>query len=408
MRYGSLFSGIGGLEHPTIRPEFFCERDEAAQRVLRATYRDIPIWDDVTRLQTARVDCVAGGWPCQDLTVAGRMRGIHAERSGLFFEMVRYAKRCQAKTVIGENVPNLLRIRGGRDFRVVIDTLVEAGFRWVSWRTLDAREFGLPQSRRRVIIVASVEKDTAWSLHRTIVASDRVRGSRTPDPGANGNRAYGFYWTGGLGRSLCLAEGVVPPLKVGSSTSKGTSPVAVFSAGEVRKLSAAAGLQLQGFKASAAFDGHIEGDVFRMAGNAVPRPLGQFALQCATWGKSVDICPRDASSIPASGVFASGRMWRLDHELRFSFAPLGSFLDHGCRVLSPQASAGLLTRVIRSSRRIPVGMFDALYTRSRTRTSLIGTTINSFDVLDRQLDAGAYRDWLMSEGDEPELDRETA
>ena len=69
---------------------------------LAAQYPDRIIHNDVLELRQTRVDCVAGGWPCQDLTVAGRMGGIHAPRSRLFFEMVQFARRCGAKTVIGE------------------------------------------------------------------------------------------------------------------------------------------------------------------------------------------------------------------------------------------------------------------------------------------------------------------
>lgn len=338
------------------------------------------------------VDCVVGGWPCQDLTVAGKMQGIHATRSGLFFEMVRYAQRCGAETLIGENVPNLLRNRRGEDFRVVLETLAEAGYRWVSWRTLDAREFGLPQSRRRVIIVASRSREIALGLHRTIRSSDRFR-----FPGgavAQGRKTYGFYWTGGLGRSLCLAEGVVPALKVGSSTSKGTSPVAVFVDGVVRKLSAEAGLRLQGFFKTDAFAGHIEGDIFRMAGNAVPRPIGRFAVGSATLGKEVNVELRSSSIIPASGLSDGSDLFSIDHQAIFDYAPLDLFVDDECRPLSPQASAGLLARVIRAGRPLPPEVFDSLYATSRTRTRLIGTKINSFEILDSKLDALAYREWI--------------
>lgn len=396
MRYASLFSGIGGLEHPTIRPVFFCEKDPAAQRVLTSTFPNTELRTDVATLDPLPLDCVVGGWPCQDITVAGRMSGIRGERSGLFFDMVRYATRCGAHTVIGENVPNLLRIRKGRDFRCVLDTLVGAGFPFVSWRCLDAREFGLPQSRRRVVIVASTEAAVAWSLHRAIRDNDRFRlnGRRKSQIGAT---CYGFYWTGGLARSLCLGDGIVPPLKVGSSTSKGTSPVAVFFDGRVRKLSASAGLRLQGFSPGPAFDGHIEGDVFRMAGNAVPRPMGHFALQCATMDPhEVRAVGKPSKGIPESGVRQDDGIWQVEHTPTFKHEPLELFLDEDCRELSPQASAGLLTRVIRAKRRIPVDVFDALYAKSRVRTRLIGTKINSFDVLDDELDASAYRSWLLA------------
>ena len=388
----SLFSGIGGLEHSTVRPEFYCESDEAARHILTAQHPGAVIHDDVRGLRAVPVDCVVGGWPCQDLTVAGKMKGIHATRSGLFFEMVGYANRCGAATFIGENVPNLLRNRRGEDFRVVLTSLAEAGYGWIAWRTLDAREFGLPQSRRRVIIVASREREVAFRLHRPIRARDRCKVSDENETRVR--KTYGFYWTGGLGRSLCLAEGVVPALKVGSSTSKGTSPVAVFIDGAVRKLSAEAGLRLQGFFRTEAFSGQIEGDVFRMAGNAVPRPIGSFALGSATLSREAEVDLHPSLTVSPSGLFDGSNLFRVDHEPVFDYAALQTFVDDDCRLLSPQASAGLLARVIRAGRPLPTEVFDALYARSRTRTRLIGTKVNSFEILDSTLDALGYREWI--------------
>ena len=239
----------------------------------------------------------------------------------------------------------------------MIASLMDAGFRWVAWRTLDAREFGLPQSRRRVIIVASRERDIALALHRKIRAADRLKTRSAPKRPPQ--KTYGFYWTGGLGRSLCIAEGVVPALKVGSSTSKGTSPVAVFADGTVRKLGAVAGLRLQGFFYTRPFEGHIEGDVFRMAGNAVPRPIGSFALGSVTWGGETDVTMLPSGHC-ASGVSSKSEMFSVEHTSAFRYFPLELFVDDSCRTLSPQASAGLLARVIRASRPLPVEVFDAL------------------------------------------------
>ena len=79
---GSLFSGIGGLE-ATSSPELMCELDPEAAAVLRHQYPEVPVYSDVRSLDPVAVDVVAGGWPCQDLSIAGKQAGLEGARSGL-------------------------------------------------------------------------------------------------------------------------------------------------------------------------------------------------------------------------------------------------------------------------------------------------------------------------------------
>lgn len=95
-------------------------------------------------------DVVAGGWPCQDISVAGLQEGLRGERSGLFFEMLRIAEEAAAHTLIAENVPHLLRMDNGKAFELAIRSLEDADYPFVSWRTLNAREFGLPHASARL------------------------------------------------------------------------------------------------------------------------------------------------------------------------------------------------------------------------------------------------------------------
>jgi len=393
MRYVSLFTGIGGLEHREIAPVMMCESDPASREVLARLYGPKEIWPDVRSFPRMAVDVVAGGWPCQDITIAGRMRGLDGHRSGLFFDMVRVAQRCSARTLVAENVPNLLGNRKGRDFKTVLDELHGVGYRWVAWRVIDSREFGLPQARRRLFIVASRSRGVALSLHRPVSDEWMVR---APAAGSRRRPIYGFYWTGGERRSLCLSRGFIPALKVGSSTSKGTSPVGVFVDGVVRKLTPVECLRLQGFWDSKPFDGHILGDVFRMAGNAVAKPVGEFVMggvaEDSDAGATIEMRPCEA--VPECGISDRGRTREVPNAPRLVSCSLGGFLERGVEPLSPQASAGLLTRVIRAGRWIPPEMFDALYRRSRTRTSLIGTRINSFEILDNEMRPLEFRSWL--------------
>jgi DNA (cytosine-5)-methyltransferase 1 len=102
------------------------------------------------------VDLLCGGFPCQDLSVAGQRRGLQAgERSSLFFEFARVADELvpAGGWILIENVPGLLSSQGGRDFALVLATLAELGFHDLAWRVLDSRHFGVPQRRRRVFIV---------------------------------------------------------------------------------------------------------------------------------------------------------------------------------------------------------------------------------------------------------------
>ena len=98
------------------------------------------------------VDLITAGWPCQDLSVAGKRAGLAGERSGLFREVCRVADAVRPRWLLLENVPGLLSSHAGRDFAAVLGALDDLGFD-AEWRVLDAQHFGVPQRRRRVYIV---------------------------------------------------------------------------------------------------------------------------------------------------------------------------------------------------------------------------------------------------------------
>ena len=117
-------------------------------------------WPDVARrgdIETdtvglERVDLICGGFPCQDLSVAGGRAGLAGERSSLFFEFARILLALKPKWCLIENVPGLLHSQHGRDFATVLDKLAGIGY-GVAWRVLDSQHFGVPQRRRRVYII---------------------------------------------------------------------------------------------------------------------------------------------------------------------------------------------------------------------------------------------------------------
>lgn len=153
-----LFSGIGGfslgLERTGgFRTVAFCEVDKYCQRVLRKHWPDVPIHDDVRLLNAAslveRIDVVCGGFPCQDISTAGKGAGLNGARSGLWFEMFRIIAETRPSYVIVENVA-ALRSRG---LDVVLGCLASIGYD-AEWHCIPAAAVGAPHRRDRVWIVA--------------------------------------------------------------------------------------------------------------------------------------------------------------------------------------------------------------------------------------------------------------
>ena len=162
MKMLDLFSGIGGFSLAMHRAGFetvaFSEVEPFPLRVLAERF-DAPNLGDVTKVDAeevrerfGRVDVICGGFPCQDLSVAGKRAGLAGGRSGLFWEIIRLTRGLQPAWLVLENVPGLLSSDNGRDMRGVVSALDELGY-GVAWRCLDAQHFGVPQRRNRLFFV---------------------------------------------------------------------------------------------------------------------------------------------------------------------------------------------------------------------------------------------------------------
>jgi DNA (cytosine-5)-methyltransferase 1 len=161
LRVLSLFAGIGGFDLGLERTGgfktvAFCEIEPFAQRVLAKHWPGVPCYDDVRTLTAERlgadgisVDVIAGGFPCQDISVAGRGAGIGGERSGLWGEYARLVGELRPAYVIVENVAALL----GRGLGTVLGDLAALGFD-AEWHCIPASAVGAPHRRDRVWIVA--------------------------------------------------------------------------------------------------------------------------------------------------------------------------------------------------------------------------------------------------------------
>lgn len=166
MECGSLFTGIGGFdlgfELAGIKCVWQAEVDKFANQVLEERFPNTRRYNDVKEItaDTPAVDVITGGFPCQDVSVAGKRAGFKGERSSLWFEFYRIISELKPEWVVIENVTGLLSSHGGRDFATVIQGLGELGY-FVAWRVLDSKHFGVAQRRRRVFIVGSLGHEGA-------------------------------------------------------------------------------------------------------------------------------------------------------------------------------------------------------------------------------------------------------
>lgn len=158
----SFFSGIGGLdlglERAGFSIRFHCEVKAFCQDILRQHWPNLPIHSDIRDLDEADIpeaEVWAAGFPCQDLSLArmGPRSGLRGSQSGLFHEFMRLVRGRTPRAIVLENVHGLLSSDGGRDFTVVLKALDELGY-GVGWRVLNSKDFGVPQQRRRVYIIA--------------------------------------------------------------------------------------------------------------------------------------------------------------------------------------------------------------------------------------------------------------
>jgi DNA (cytosine-5)-methyltransferase 1 len=184
-----LFSGIGGfslgLERAGMRTVAFCEIEPYCRAVLKNHWPNVPCYDDVRTLTADRLradgivpDVICGGFPCQDISEAGKLGGIEAERSGLWSEYGRVICEFRPNYVIVENVADLL-LRG---IERVLGDLASLGYdAW--WSCLRACDLGAPHIRDRIWLVAypkgcEAGREAAANCHREFAASRAHQGAQ--------------------------------------------------------------------------------------------------------------------------------------------------------------------------------------------------------------------------------------
>jgi DNA (cytosine-5)-methyltransferase 1 len=345
LRVAGLFAGIGGielgLEESGCSTELLCEWWEPAQAVLSERFAGVPLVGDVRELrELPDVDLVTAGFPCTDLSQAGRTKGITGEASGLVGEVFRLLKTQRVPLLMLENVRNMLVLDKGKAMRFLVEELEALGYSW-AYRLVDSRFTGVPQRRQRVIFIASLDIDP-----RTVLFEDDAG---EPDASYFRDDVFGFYWTEGV-RGLGWAQDAVPTLK-GGSTIGIPSPPAIWNpvGSPGRRVITPTILeseQLQGFPmnwtAPANEVSMQKGTRWKLVGNAVTvgvsRWVGQRLLNPGT-ARPEGALIVEGERWPTAAYGSNGKVWSVDMSLWPTREPYVHLSDLVSLELAPPLSA---------------------------------------------------------------------
>ena len=379
-----LFAGIGGIElgleragHECLQ---LCELDPAAVAVLRASFvrnrrlgrteGDLPIERDVRDVARRNLippgtELLAAGFPCQDLSQAGKTAGIDGSESGLVRSVLEILRRRDIPWVLLENVPFMLQLARGRALDFLLTELESLHYSW-AYRVVDTRAFGLPQRRQRVLIVATKEGDP-----RDVLLADDGAVFEPEPKGWNRDVACGFYWTEGV-RGLGWAVDAIPTLKGGSTIGIPSPPAIILPNGDLIKPSIWDAERLQGFRKNWTKPAGTVGRAsfrWKLVGNAVSVPVAKWLGKCLAEPRNAMIrnvrelgytrpWPDVAWNVGDGRFTGAVSRWpQVPRRKRH----LADFLRDSSEPLSRKATAGFYYRATeKSSLRFPAGFLNAV------------------------------------------------
>lgn len=374
MKVLGVFAGVGGMEYGLGQAmhttSALCEIDPACRAVLARRFPGVECAQDVRDLMIpSEIDLVAAGFPCQDLSQAGRCAGLAGEQSGLVHVLLDNVDALPSSQrpafVLLENVSFLLRIGGGAPMREILSRLgEELGYRW-AYRVVDTRSFGLPQRRERVFILASRVTDP----RHVLLADDRgPRQEPEPDP----SLPMGFYWTEG-NRGLGRAVGAVPTLKAGSSFGIPSPPAIWLPDGRIVTPDIRDAERLQGLRSGwtkPVGDEFKESARWRMVGNAVTSRATKWIGERLRDPGRHEECPHPGMKLPKKGRLPAagwggrrGEWWcsaASAWPLHRPLPRIDNFLSYEPKPLSRRATEGFVRRYEKSSLRPVPGFVEAL------------------------------------------------
>lgn len=288
--FADLFCGIGGFHLAAaslgLKCVYACDTDSAARDAYEANFGLRPD-GDICRANPSdlpRFDLLCAGFPCQPFSIIGDRKGLSDPRGALFFEIVRIAKAKRPAAIVLENVKQLVTLRGGQIVRRIAGDLQTLGYQ-VDYRVLNALDFGLPQKRERVLIVATRKRFDSfpWPMRKAPMeplakvlekkpdarhfASDKVRRARRA---AHKSSCRPGVWHENKG-------GNVSSHPFSCALRAGASHNYLLVNGE-RRLTPREMLRLQGFPEQFKIV-CADSQTRKQAGNAVPVPLARAALR---------------------------------------------------------------------------------------------------------------------------------
>jgi DNA (cytosine-5)-methyltransferase 1 len=368
MKVAGLFAGVGGIEFGLGKAGFesslLCEIDPRAKAVLEHRFPGVRIESDVTCIDRLPrdVDLVTAGFPCQDLSQAGKTNGIFGRRSGLIRSVFRLIGNRRPPWILIENVPFLLRLDGGKGIAYITRSFEQLGYRW-AYRVVNTQAFGLPHRRERVFLLASRSGDPA----KCLLAED----ASECEPETGTPVAHGFYWTEG-NRGLGWAVDSVPTIKGGSAFGIPSPPAIWFPDGRFVTPDIRDAERLQGFPANWTKPAEKMGRPsyrWTLVGNAVSVPVARWIGRRMLGHQAVRLTaptvelhrdspwPRAAFGEPGVGRFAvevgSFPVLRARRHLH-------EFLNFEPAPLSRRAADGFRKRLMRSSLSRPEEFDEAL------------------------------------------------
>jgi len=168
IKFIDLFAGIGGIRTALERQGFQCvfssEWNSECQRTYEKNFGELPK-GDITKINEKEIPkhhILGAGFPCQAFSSAGLQKGFEDTRGTLFFDILRIVKEKKPEVILLENVKNLKYHDKKRTLKIILEHLKELGY-FVKWEILNAKDFGVPQNRERIIIVASLKKPFDFS-----------------------------------------------------------------------------------------------------------------------------------------------------------------------------------------------------------------------------------------------------
>jgi DNA (cytosine-5)-methyltransferase 1 len=362
LRIVGLFAGVAGLELGLERAghelKAVAEVDPHAIDVLTQRFPKIRNLGNVETLKhLPPCDLLTAGFPCQDLSQAGNVAGIHGNKSGLVnyaFDLLEKMSR-KPNWLLLENVPFMLSLHRGAGMSWLIGRLEKLGYRW-AYRVIDARAFGLAQRRRRLFILASLTGNPA-----AILLSDRGT-SRQPLPVEN--TPHGFYWTEG-NRGVGWAIDAIPPLKCNSGIDIVAPPaiwIPKFRSIVIPTIEDAEALQgfPRGWTRAASVRAKGKRVRWRLVGNAVSVPVAewlgrQLSKDCSEEFSDGAKMPPNARW-PTAGYGGSGQRYMVavsEWPGRRKYRGIMDYLSADAPALSTRATKGFLDRLLKSRLRVP-------------------------------------------------------